>query len=161
MAAWKARATVDGDEAVDAERSLHLSATLGGRYELSGSFDAESGSMVHTALRLASTDDVEAEPVRSPSTHRADALVDVCRFFLDHHQARPARRHRPHLNVVVDYKWFHGAGETELEAARALRDAHVTGRVDAHILDLALYEVGKCAGPVPELGGGRGRRPAR
>ena len=49
-------------------------------------------------------------------------------------------------SVLVDtsvlIKWFHSAGEPELEAARALRDAHVANRVDAHILDIAVYEVG-------------------
>jgi hypothetical protein len=33
--------------------------------------------------------------------YRADALVDVCRRFLDHQQQRRGGRHRPHLNVVA------------------------------------------------------------
>ena len=49
-------------------------------------------------------------------------------------------------SVLVDtsvlIKWFHATGESELGAARALRDAHVSNQMDAHILDLALYEVG-------------------
>lgn len=49
-------------------------------------------------------------------------------------------------SVLVDtsvlIKWFHSVGEPELEAARALRDAHVANQVNAHILDLAVYEVG-------------------
>jgi predicted nucleic acid-binding protein len=49
-------------------------------------------------------------------------------------------------SVLVDtsvlIKWFHTTGEGELGAARALRDAHVTNQLDAHILDLALHEVG-------------------
>lgn len=49
-------------------------------------------------------------------------------------------------SVLVDtsvlVKWFHAAGEAELAAARALRDAHVADRLDVHVLDLALYEVG-------------------
>ncbi len=49
-------------------------------------------------------------------------------------------------SVLVDtsvlLKWFHSSGEAELGAARALRDAHVASRVDVHVLDLALYEVG-------------------
>ncbi len=49
-------------------------------------------------------------------------------------------------DVLVDtsvlIKWFHAEGESELEAARALRAAHVDGVVDAHMLDLAFYEVG-------------------
>jgi predicted nucleic acid-binding protein len=39
-------------------------------------------------------------------------------------------------------KWFHEAGESEVAAARAIRDAHVRGDLDAHILDLAIYEMG-------------------
>jgi predicted nucleic acid-binding protein len=49
-------------------------------------------------------------------------------------------------SVLVDtsvlLKWFHSTGETELAAARALRGAHIADRLDVHILDLALYEVG-------------------
>lgn len=37
-------------------------------------------------------------------------------------------------------KWFHSEGE--LPHARALRSAHVAGELDAHILDLATYELG-------------------
>jgi predicted nucleic acid-binding protein len=46
------------------------------------------------------------------------------------------------IDTSVLIKWFHGDGESELEQARALRSAHVTGEIDAHMLDLATYEVG-------------------
>ncbi|MGH3357480.1 MAG: type II toxin-antitoxin system VapC family toxin [Nocardioidaceae bacterium] len=46
------------------------------------------------------------------------------------------------IDTSVLIKWFHSDGEAELLQARALRSAHVTGEVDAHLLDLALYEVG-------------------
>lgn len=46
------------------------------------------------------------------------------------------------VDTSVLIKWFHSEGESELEAARAIRDAHVRGDVDAHVLDLATYEVG-------------------
>lgn len=39
-------------------------------------------------------------------------------------------------------KWFHGAGESGLPEARAIRDAHVRGDLDAYVLDLVIYEVG-------------------
>ncbi len=39
-------------------------------------------------------------------------------------------------------KWFHETGESELAQARAIRDAHIRGDLDAHVLDLAIYEVG-------------------
>jgi Domain of unknown function (DUF222) len=104
MQDWARRAdTVVGDdpEPVLPERSLHLSRILDGRHELSGSFDPEGGAVIATALRLAATGDVEGEPARSPAHRRADALVDICRRFLDHQQTRRGGRHRPHLNIIT------------------------------------------------------------
>lgn len=46
------------------------------------------------------------------------------------------------MDTSVLIKWFHGSGESELEAARTLRSAHQLGTLTAHILDLAVYEVG-------------------
>lgn len=46
------------------------------------------------------------------------------------------------IDTSVLIKWFHSDGESEIEQARALRLAHVTGELEAHVLDLALYEVG-------------------
>jgi len=104
MQDWAQRAQAligdDPDPAVP-ERSLHLSRILDGRRELSGSFDPEGGAVIDTALRLAASRDVDGEPARSPAQRRADALVDVCRWFLDHQQDRRGGRHRPHLNIVT------------------------------------------------------------
>jgi predicted nucleic acid-binding protein len=46
------------------------------------------------------------------------------------------------VDTSVLIKWFHSAGETELAEARAIRDAHLRGDVESHVLDLAVYEVG-------------------
>lgn len=46
------------------------------------------------------------------------------------------------VDTSVLIKWFHSEGEAELAEARTIRDAHVRGQVDAHVLDLAVYEVG-------------------
>jgi predicted nucleic acid-binding protein len=46
------------------------------------------------------------------------------------------------VDTSVLIKWFHSDGESELGGARALRSAHVTGALDAHVLDLAFYEAG-------------------
>jgi predicted nucleic acid-binding protein len=46
------------------------------------------------------------------------------------------------VDTSVLIKWFHEAGESELAQARAIRDAHVRGDLEAHVLDLAIYEVG-------------------
>ncbi|MGH7910705.1 MAG: type II toxin-antitoxin system VapC family toxin [Candidatus Dormibacteraceae bacterium] len=46
------------------------------------------------------------------------------------------------VDTSVLIKWFHSEGEREVREARALRSAHVAGELDAHVLDLAMYEVG-------------------
>jgi hypothetical protein len=104
MQDWARRADAvlgDDPDKPQSERSLHLSRILDGRRELSGSFDPEGGTVIATALSLAATRDVDGEPARSPAQRRGDALVDVCRWFLDRQQDRRGGRHRPHLNVVT------------------------------------------------------------
>jgi hypothetical protein len=73
----------DGEPA-GPERSLHLSETMDGRGEMSASLDPEGRALTETAIRLAQTEDSDAEPERSPARRRGDALVDIMRFFLDH-----------------------------------------------------------------------------
>lgn len=46
------------------------------------------------------------------------------------------------IDTSVLIKWFHTDGESELDQARRLRSAHLTGELDAHMLDLATYEIG-------------------
>lgn len=46
------------------------------------------------------------------------------------------------VDTSVLIKWFHHEEEGEVAQARAIRDAHVRGDVDAHVLDLAVYEMG-------------------
>ena len=73
--------------------------TLDGRGYLKGSFDAEGTEIIATGLRLADSGDLD-----EPSAKRqGQALVDVFRFFLDHQTSKLGKRHRPHLNVVVDH----------------------------------------------------------
>jgi hypothetical protein len=104
MQDWARRADAvvgDDPDKPQPERSLHLSRILDGRRELSGSFDPEGGAVIDTALRLAASPDADGEPARTPAQRRADALVDVCRRFLDHQHHQRGGRHRPHLNVVT------------------------------------------------------------
>jgi Domain of unknown function (DUF222)/HNH endonuclease len=104
MQDWARRADAilgDNPKPVPPERSLHLSRILDGRRELAGSFDPEGGAVIATALRLAATRDLDGEPARNPAQRRGDALVDLCRWFLDHQQQRRGGRHRPHLNIIT------------------------------------------------------------
>jgi predicted nucleic acid-binding protein len=55
-------------------------------------------------------------------------------------RAMPVRDVLVDANVVL--KWFHEEGEEEVEAARALLDAHRDRTLAVQMLDLTPYEVG-------------------
>jgi predicted nucleic acid-binding protein len=46
------------------------------------------------------------------------------------------------VDTSVLIKWFHSEGERDVRQAHAIRTAHVDGQLDAHVLDLAYYELG-------------------
>lgn len=100
MAAWLTRARPEPSEPSEPERSLHLSRTLDDRWILDGTLDPEGGALMAAALRLAMSD--QADVPYSLAARRADAVVDICRFFLDHQRTHAGGRHRPHVNVVVE-----------------------------------------------------------
>jgi hypothetical protein len=106
MGHWAAHAAAlaDEPEPVHSRRGLHLSQMLDGSWVLDGTLDPVAGEVVATALRLGESSDSDAEPSRTPAQRRVDTLADICRFYLDHQHHRPAGRHRPHVNVVVDYE---------------------------------------------------------
>jgi len=115
MTQWRLKAEALDDHPSSAEPpdQAHMSQTLDGRWYLNGSFAAEPGAVVDIAMRVAaSTSDWN----RIPAERRADALVDICRWFLDNQDIHTGRRHRPHLNVVVDGDSLTGEG-------------HLTGRL--------------------------------
>ena len=105
MQVWRQRAEAtldDPEEAKAPRRELHHSQTLDGRWECTASFDAHGGGVVDAALDLAASPDAEGEPRRSPAQRRADALVDLCQWFVDHYPAGAKRARRPDLDVVID-----------------------------------------------------------
>jgi hypothetical protein len=131
MQEWAQRAQAllgDPPEPALPVRSLHLSRILDGRRELSGSFDPEGGAVIAAALRLAQTPDMAGEPARSPAHRRADALVDICRRFLDHQQTRRGGRHRPHLSVITTLPDLERGGGGRLVDGTRL-DAATMGRL--------------------------------
>jgi hypothetical protein len=131
MAAWAdaVDALVDPDPAGlndndDGVSELYVSPTLGGRSEVSGSFDAELGVIVRAALGAATTADGAHDRTRSAAQRRADALGDICRFFLDHHEhPNPTPRNRPHVGVVIDWDTVAGGAGcgTVVETGQTLR----------------------------------------
>lgn len=102
MGYWLARNRPEPAEPKEPDRSLFVSRTLDDRWVLNGILDAEGGSVLATALRVATPE--RGDLLRIPARDRADALIDICRFYLDHQQGHAGGRHRPHVNVVVELK---------------------------------------------------------
>ena len=102
MEHWRAHAEDEAPPGEEEPQRVHLSPGLDGRWELAGELGNETGQVLATALRVAETPNGEGEEPRSAAWRRADALGEVCRFFLDHQDNRPTGRHRPHLDVVID-----------------------------------------------------------
>ena len=102
MRVWRAhaKAIVDGVEPAEPPRALHLSETTDG-FVGTMSFDTDGGQYVRTALEVAESKDQEGDAPRTPAQRRADALVDICKEFLDHHDRPTTPRNRPHVSVIV------------------------------------------------------------
>ena len=127
-----AEAVVDPQWSAEPERTLRAARLLGERVAVEGDLDADSGEIVLSALRMAEAPDGKGEPPRTPATRRADALVDVGRYFLQQQTARPGGRHRPHVNVIIEAddlyeargaRYESGAPASESVATRILCDS--------------------------------------
>lgn len=104
MGVWITRARSE-TEPKEPERAVHLSRTLEDRWVLDGTLAPEGGAVVAAALRLAMPTTAPGhggDGAASLAAQRADALVEVCRFFLDHQHGHAGGRRRPHLNVIVE-----------------------------------------------------------
>jgi hypothetical protein len=115
MRHWAAHADalIDGPAPVDTDRNLHLSLGFNGSGELSGHLDAAGFQIVTTALDAATTGDGDGEPPRRRSERRADALVAIAGYFLDHADVSTTTRRRPHVQIVVTVADLEpGAGRT-------------------------------------------------
>jgi hypothetical protein len=129
---WRRATDPEGAEAdterAFARRALRLSpGLLLGMLHIDGDLDAESGTVVQTALRaLSEPGALDPADDRTPAQRRADALVEICRRHLDGTPGSASRR--PHLSVTVPWETLqqgHGLVATEVgpisaETARRL-----------------------------------------
>jgi Domain of unknown function (DUF222) len=106
MRSWALRAEADEDRPQPGERAseLYMSRTLDGRREVSGHLGAEDAAVVEAAIAAAEggpQPDNEG-PGLSGGQRRAAALVELCRWFLGHHdQAPTGSRQRPQVSVIL------------------------------------------------------------
>jgi hypothetical protein len=114
--------------------------------------DALSAEFVETALNRAYDALHVANDLRSPARQRADALVEICRSYL---QAKPSRANLPNVLLTSDASTFAGDAVGESRLASGYRISPETARrlsCDAEIQRLLVGE-----GNVP-LAMGRSRR---
>ena len=117
MQDWRERArhTIPDPQPRHEQRRLHLSGLPDGTFRVDGTLTTQGGAVVDAALKSATSADTEGEPVRTATQHRADALVDLCRWYLDHCHTPPTTRRRPHLDLacgVTDLSDDDGTGRT-------------------------------------------------
>ena len=86
-----------------ARRRLYASSTYEGIVRLDGEFDPEGGQVIRCAIQALS-DPGARDPTdsRTPAQRRADALVEVCRRFLDSDNRPRSGGEKPHVSVLVD-----------------------------------------------------------
>lgn len=108
---WRHALAPDARDAADDRawqaRRLSGSATIDGRYILTGSFDAQAGATIATALDALSWPDPPDTPPelrRTATQRRADALTELARRFLDSGDAGEHGGVRPHVTATVDLR---------------------------------------------------------
>jgi hypothetical protein len=83
---------------------LALSPTLAGRVHIDGDLDPEAGQTVITAVSAMADAQVRTpgEDARTPAQRRAEALVEICRQWLEGACRPLVGGERPHITVIVD-----------------------------------------------------------
>jgi hypothetical protein len=91
---------------------LWVSTTLDDRRVLNGSFEPFAGETIDRAIAMAAT--YPDGDLRSAAERRGDALVEVCRQFLQSTDGSSSARNRPHVSVVVDLPTLEAQGRISL-----------------------------------------------
>lgn len=97
-------------------RRAAIHQTIDGMWHHEGLYDPESGHTISAALR-ARVDPWNLDPDdrRTHSQRMADALTDVCRFWLDHNrEATTSGGTKPHITVTIDVDALHARTAVDL-----------------------------------------------
>jgi hypothetical protein len=115
MSRWQVYvdALTDASAPADDMMGVSLVVNYDGTWHLDATLSPEGAGVVAAAMRRAAVDDVEGEPPRTFARRQGDALVDVCRWYLQATPEVPGARHRPHLNLVATIEQVaeHGCGQ--------------------------------------------------
>jgi hypothetical protein len=155
MRGWRAMADAEDEGPAPDEHdgTVHLSDGLDGTGVLHGTLEPEAHQVVKAALRVGDCGD---RSMTVPQ-RRAQALTDVCRFFLDNQQGSRGGRHRPHVNVVLRYEDLMAEleGATDADgppvAARTVGQLLCDGNLHRVLVDAAgtILDYGRATKAVP------------
>jgi hypothetical protein len=95
-------------------------------------FDQESGEIVATALAFEKERDFVKGDTRTIAQRNADALRNICQWYLDHHADSTAKRSQPHVLLIHDVEQLGVDGEV-IQQART--EATHSDRVSKSTLD--------------------------
>ncbi len=84
------------------QRNLHVSETFGGMGRIDGDAHPEGHATIRTALEAADDGATDPDDKRTPAQRRLDALVRVCRHYLDTADTPVTGGERPHIGVLLD-----------------------------------------------------------
>jgi hypothetical protein len=99
-------------------RALYLSKTLDGRWVEHATYDAESGGYVDRAIKHMYERQHRANDERTPAQQRSDAMVSICRRYLD---GLPRGSNKPHVMVLGDVGTITGTAVGLSETDQGLR----------------------------------------
>ncbi len=83
-------------------RRLYVSETFGGMGRIDGDAHPEGHATIRTALEAADDGATDPTDTRTPAQRRLDALVRVCRHYLDTAATPVTGGERPHVGVLLD-----------------------------------------------------------
>ena len=113
---------LDDREPSDLNGATH--AKVGDRWMLAADLDDLGGSTVDRALSAA-TDKSTSEDSRSAKKRRADALVRIARFFLDHENLPVEGGEKPHISFGIDYETIVAGLPSHAELGLSLSPADI------------------------------------
>ncbi|GMR02786.1 MAG: HNH endonuclease signature motif containing protein [Acidimicrobiia bacterium] len=123
-------------------RSVYLSQTIDGVGYLSGTLTAEQFQTVRSALDAhGDPANLDEDDHRTPAQRRADSLVDIHRFWLDHNtDVQTSGGEKPHITVTVDYRQLTGRLERlpELNGVAVTPESVRRMACDASIIPMVL-----------------------
>jgi hypothetical protein len=90
------------DERAFAQRGFDLVKNDGLLKPVGNGFDQESGEIIATALAFEKERDFVKGDTRTAAQRNADALRNICQWYLDHHADSTAKRSQPHVLLVHD-----------------------------------------------------------